>query len=136
MEDIEIAKKSKMMNIIDVAKKVGIDEEYVEQYGKYKAKIDLKIYDKIKNNKNGKLVLVTAINPTPLGEGKTTVSIGLSDGLNRIGKKTMVALREPSLGPVFRNERWCYWWRVCTSCAHGGYKFAFHRGYSCNYICK
>ena len=101
MSDIEIAKKATLKNIGEIAKKIDISEEYVEQYGKYKAKIDLKINDKIKNNKDGKLILVTAINPTPLGEGKTTVSIGLTDGLNRIGKKAMGALREPSLGPVF-----------------------------------
>ena len=101
MSDIEIAKKAKLQNINEIAKKINISDEYVEQYGKYKAKIDLKINDQIKNNKNGKLILVTAINPTPLGEGKTTVSIGLTDGLNRIGKKAMAALREPSLGPVF-----------------------------------
>lgn len=101
MEDIEIAKKAGLKEIADVAKSAGIDEQYIEQYGKYKAKIDLNIYDKIKDNKNGKLILVTAINPTPLGEGKTTVSIGLSDGLNRIGNKAIAALREPSLGPVF-----------------------------------
>ena len=86
MSDIEIAKKASLKNINEIAKKINISEEYVEQYGKYKAKIDLKISDEIKNNKNGKLILVTAINPTPLGEGKTTVSIGLTDGLNRIGK--------------------------------------------------
>ena len=101
MSDIEIAKGASLKNINEIAKKIGISEEYVEQYGKYKAKIDLKINNKIKNNKDGKLILVTAINPTPLGEGKTTVSIGLTDGLNKIGKNAMAALREPSLGPVF-----------------------------------
>ncbi len=101
MEDIEIAKKAELKSISEVAKKVDIGEEYIEQYGKYKAKIDLQINNKIKNNKNGKLVLVTAINPTPLGEGKTTVSIGLLDGLNKIGKNAIATLREPSLGPVF-----------------------------------
>lgn len=101
MGDIEIAKKATLENISKIASKIGIDDEYVEQYGKYKAKIDLKINDKIKDNKDGKLILVTAINPTPLGEGKTTVSIGLADGLNKIGKRAMAALREPSLGPVF-----------------------------------
>ena len=90
-----------MKDIIDIAKKLNIEEEYIEQYGKDKAKISLDKYRKIKDRDNGKLILVTAINPTPLGEGKTTVSIGLNDGLNSIGKNTIAVLREPSLGPVF-----------------------------------
>lgn len=101
MSDIEIAQKAKLERINNIAKKIEIDDEYLEQYGKYKAKIDLSIFDKLKDKKNGKLILVTSINPTPLGEGKTTVSIGLTDGLNKIGKKAVAALREPSLGPVF-----------------------------------
>ena len=101
MGDIEIARNAKLKNIREVAEKLNIPEEYIEQYGKYKAKISLDYYNKIKENKNAKLILVTAINPTPLGEGKTTTSIGLADGLNAIGKKAVLALREPSLGPVF-----------------------------------
>lgn len=101
MEDIEIAQNAKLEKIGKIAEKVGISEEYLEQYGKYKAKIDLSILEKLKDKENGKLILVTSINPTPLGEGKTTVSIGLVDGLNRIGKNALAALREPSLGPVF-----------------------------------
>ena len=101
MTDIEIARNTKLEKIVDVAKKVDIDEEYIEQYGKYKAKISDKVYEKIKNNKNGKLILVTAMSPTPLGEGKTTISIAVADGLQKIGKKSILALREPSLGPVF-----------------------------------
>ena len=101
MEDIDIAKKAKIENISTIAQKLEIDEAYIEQYGKYKAKINLDLNKKIENNKDGKLVLVTAINPTPLGEGKTTVSIGLSDALNKIGVKAIGILREPSLGPVF-----------------------------------
>lgn len=101
MKDIEIARNAKLKNIDEITNKLDIPEEYVEQYGKYKAKISLKLYNKIKNKNNGKLILVTAINPTPLGEGKTTTSIGLCDGLNKIGKKAILALREPSLGPVF-----------------------------------
>ena len=101
MEDIEIAKNANIKNINEIAKKINISEEYLEQYGKYKAKIDLKLQKDLEQKKDGKLVLVTAINPTPLGEGKTTVSIGLTDALNKIGHKTIVALREPSLGPVF-----------------------------------
>ena len=101
MTDIEIARNTKLEKIVDVAKKVDIDEEYIEQYGKYKAKISDKVYEKIRNNKDGKLILVTAMSPTPLGEGKTTISIAVADGLQKIGKKSILALREPSLGPVF-----------------------------------
>jgi len=101
MEDIEIARNVKLDNILNITEKLGISEEFVELYGKYKAKISNDIYKNIKLNDEGKLILVTAINPTPLGEGKTTVSIGLADALNQIDKKTILALREPSLGPVF-----------------------------------
>ena len=101
MGDIEIARSVKLKPITEVAEKLNIDEGYIENYGKYKAKISDKIFEKIKDNENGKLILVTAVNPTPLGEGKTTISIGLADGLSKIGKKSVLALREPSLGPVF-----------------------------------
>lgn len=100
--DIEIAQEAKMLPINDIATKLEIPEEYVENYGRYKAKIDFRYYnDVLKERKNAKVVLVTAINPTPAGEGKTTTTIGLADALNRLDHKTMVALREPSLGPVF-----------------------------------
>lgn len=98
MTDIEIANKVKGKNILDIAKSLNIPNEALELYGKYKAKVD---FTKIKNSKKGKLVLVTAISPTPYGEGKTTVSIGLDDALCQLGKKSILALREPSLGPVF-----------------------------------
>ncbi len=98
--DIEIAQSVQMEQITEIAKRVGIDEKYIEQYGNYKAKVDLSLLNET-SNKDGKLVLVTAITPTPAGEGKTTTTIGLSDGLKKIGKNVMVALREPSLGPVF-----------------------------------
>lgn len=101
MTDIEIARSTKLDKILDIAKKVEMDEEDIEQYGKYKAKISEKVYEKLQNKENGKLILVTAINPTPLGEGKTTISIAVADGLRTIGKKSILALREPSLGPVF-----------------------------------
>ena len=100
MSDIEIAQSVTPEHISAVAKRAGIDDKYLEQYGNYKAKVDLSIL-KESNRENGKLVLVTAITPTPAGEGKTTTTIGLADGLKRIGKNVMVALREPSLGPVF-----------------------------------
>lgn len=98
--DIEIAQSAEMKPIAEIAKKAEIDEKYLENYGKYKAKIDLSLL-KETPEKEGKLVLVTAITPTPAGEGKTTTTIGLADGLAKLGKKTVVALREPSLGPVF-----------------------------------
>ena len=98
--DIEIAQECQMLPITEIAAKAGISDEYLEQYGKYKAKIDYKLL-KDSDRKDGKLILVTAMNPTPAGEGKTTTTIGLADGLQKLGKKVMVALREPSLGPVF-----------------------------------
>ena len=101
MTDIEIAEKVELERIDKIAKKLNIDENDIECYGKYKAKISNDVYKKLENKKDGKLILVTAINPTPLGEGKTTVSIAIADGLSRIGKKSILALREPSLGPVF-----------------------------------
>ncbi|MBR3965379.1 MAG: formate--tetrahydrofolate ligase [Clostridia bacterium] len=100
LSDIEIAQAAKMSYIGDIAKTAGIDDKYLEPYGKYKAKVDYSLLNE-STRKNGKLVLVTAITPTPAGEGKTTTTIGLSDGLRRIGKNVVVALREPSLGPVF-----------------------------------
>ncbi len=101
LTDIEIAQSVTPKNILEIAKSAGIDEKYVEQYGRVKAKLDLKLLEDKKNEKDGKLVLVTAITPTPAGEGKTTTTIGLADGLHLIGKNVTVALREPSLGPVF-----------------------------------
>ena len=99
LTDIEIAQQCEMKNIFEIAEKAGIDEKYLEQYGRYKAKVDLSY---LKEDKaDGKLVLVTAITPTPAGEGKTTTTVGLADGLCKIGKKAIVAMREPSLGPVF-----------------------------------
>ncbi len=101
LSDIEIAQQCEMKHICEIAKKADVDMKYVEQYGNYKAKIDLSLLNDTKDKKNGKLILVTAITPTPAGEGKTTTTIGLADGMSRIGKKVTVALREPSLGPVF-----------------------------------
>ena len=98
--DIEIAQETEMLHITKIAEKAGIDAKYLEQYGNYKAKIDYNLLNETEGE-NGKLVLVTAINPTPAGEGKTTTTVGLADGLQKLGKNVMVALREPSLGPVF-----------------------------------
>ncbi|MDD4808151.1 MAG: formate--tetrahydrofolate ligase, partial [Oscillospiraceae bacterium] len=99
--DIEIAQQAKLQPITAVASKLGIREEELEPYGRYKAKLDQSLFDRLQDRPNGKLVLVTAINPTPAGEGKTTTSIGLGEAMGRIGKKAVIALREPSLGPVF-----------------------------------
>ena len=101
LTDIEIAQQAKLDNIKEVAAKVGMTEDDLELYGKYKAKISDEYMESINDNENGKLVLVTAINPTPAGEGKTTVTVGLGQAMNRLGRKTVIALREPSLGPCF-----------------------------------
>lgn len=101
MTDIEIAKSVELKKITEIARDIEITEDELEMYGKYKAKISSEVNEKLKNKKDGKLILVTAMNPTPLGEGKTTISISIADGLKKIGKKSILALREPSLGPVF-----------------------------------
>ena len=101
LSDIEIAQKATMKEIQEVAAKIGIPEDQLEPYGRYKAKVSLGFVDSLKAKKNGKLILVTAISPTPAGEGKTTTTVGLGDALNHIGKKAIICLREPSLGPVF-----------------------------------
>ncbi|NLB88438.1 MAG: formate--tetrahydrofolate ligase, partial [Syntrophomonadaceae bacterium] len=99
--DIQIAQETTMQPIIEVAKKIGLTEDDLELYGKYKAKVSLDVWERVKDRPNGKLVLVTAINPTPAGEGKTTTTVGLGQALNRIGKTAVIALREPSIGPSF-----------------------------------
>jgi formate--tetrahydrofolate ligase len=99
--DVQIAQEAKMLPIIEIAKNLGLSEDDIDQYGKYKAKISLDVYKRLQDKEDGKLVLVTAINPTAAGEGKTTTNVGLSMGLNKIGKKAITTLREPSLGPCF-----------------------------------
>ena len=101
LSDIEIAQAAKMERIVKIAQKLGIPEEHLVPYGHTKAKVSLEYVDSLKGKKNGKLILVTAISPTPAGEGKTTTTVGLGDALNKIGKKAIICLREPSLGPVF-----------------------------------
>ncbi len=101
LSDIEIAQKATMLRATKIAEKLGIPEEHLIPYGHYKAKVALEYVDSLKGKKDGKLILVTAISPTPAGEGKTTTTVGLGDALNKIGKKAMICLREPSLGPVF-----------------------------------
>ena len=99
--DIEIAQEAALEHIRDVAASIGIEDDDLEYYGKYKAKLSDELWDKIKDNKDGKLVLVTAINPTPAGEGKTTTTVGLGQAMAKLNKKALIALREPSLGPCF-----------------------------------
>ena len=99
--DIEIAQEAELLPIGEVAEKIGIDEKDLEYYGKYKAKLSDELWEEVKNNQDGKLVLVTAINPTPAGEGKTTTTVGLGEAMGKLGKKAAIALREPSLGPCF-----------------------------------
>ena len=101
LSDIEIAQAADMKRITEIAAQLGIDEEDIEPYGHYKAKLSEELFTKLADKEDGKLILVTAINPTPAGEGKTTISVGLADAMRRIGKNTVLALREPSLGPVF-----------------------------------
>ena len=101
LTDIEIAQGAKMLPISEVAEKIGVSVDFLEPYGKYKAKFTEDLFEKVKDRPDGKLVLVTAINPTPAGEGKTTISVGLGQAMHKIGKKAILALREPSLGPVF-----------------------------------
>ncbi len=101
LSDIEISQQASIQNITEIANKIGISEDYLECYGKHKAKVSSSLWDRIKNNKDGKLILVTSINPTSAGEGKTTTTIGLGEALELCGHKTCIALREPSLGPCF-----------------------------------
>ena len=101
LSDIHIAQQAQLLPIAEIARKASIEEQYIEPYGKYKCKVDLSLLDSLQDREDGKLILVTAINPTPAGEGKTTTSVGLGEAMARIGKRAIVALREPSLGPVF-----------------------------------
>ena len=133
--DIEIAQECVMEPITKIAEKAGIDEKYLEQYGKYKAKIDYNLL-KESDAPNGKLILVTAINPTPAGEGKTTTTVGLADGMQKLGKKVMVALREPSLGPVFGVKGARCRRRIRTGSSYGRYQPALHRRLPCYRGCK
>ena len=119
MEDIDIARNASLKNIKEITSKLGIPEDEVEPMGKFKAKVSINYLKNLENKKNGKLILVTAINPTPLGEGKTTTSIGLLDALCKIDKKAIIALREPSLGPVFGIKGGATRRRIFTSSTYG-----------------
>lgn len=134
--DIQIAQEAKMEHIKDVAARAGIEENELEFYGKYKAKLSDELWEKIKDREDGKLVLVTAINPTPAGEGKTTTSVGLGQAMAKLNKNAIIALREPSLGPCFG---------IKGGAAGGGYSqvvpmedlnLHFTGGFSCNHVGK
>ena len=120
-----------MKNIKDIARQLGISENDLILYGNYKAKVPLKYIDSTKL-KNNNLILVSAISPTPAGEGKTTISIGLTQGMNRIGKQTTVVLREPSLGPVFGMKGGATGQRTFPGTAYGRYQSPFHRRFLCS----
>ena len=121
MTDIEIARNTKLDNIEEIEKKLNISEYDIELYVKYKAKISNDVYEKLSKKENGKLILVTAISPTPLGEGKTTMSIAIADGLRKIGKNSILALREPSLRTSFWNKRRSNRRRKSTNSSYGRY---------------
>lgn len=130
LTDIEIAKQADIKPISDIAEKLGISADELEFYGKYKAKLPLSLLKKYENKEDGKLILVTAINPTPAGEGKTTVTVGLGEAMNRIGKKAVIALREPSMGPVFGIKGRCCRRRLRSGNTDGGHKSSFHGRYA------
>ena len=134
--DIEIAQEAKMIHIRDVAKQLGISEDDLEMYGKYKTKLTDELWEEVKDREDGKLILVTAINPTPAGEGKTTTSVGLGEAFGRMGKKAAIALREPSLGPCFGIKGGAAGGGICTGCSDGRAKLAFYRRFSCDHISK
>ena len=125
MTDLEIAQKAQMLPIREVAKKLNISEDDLDPYGKYKAKLPLHLINAEKM-KHSKLVLVTAITPTPAGEGKTTVSIGLTEGLNRIGKKADFCIARTIVRTCFWNQRRGSWWWLFASGAYGGYQLALY----------
>ena len=127
LSDIEIAQQAEMQKIREVAAGLSIEEDDLEYYGHYKAKLSESLFQKLEDKPNGKLILVTAINPTPAGEGKTTVSVGLADALRCIGKKSVVALREPS---GFRYQGRCCWRRLFAGCSDGGHQLALYRRYA------
>jgi formate--tetrahydrofolate ligase len=143
--DIEIAQESTMKPIVEIAKSIGLKEDDLELYGKYKAKISYEALRNIETNESGKIILVTSINPTPAGEGKSTVTVGLGDAFKRIGKKAMIAMREPSLGPTMGikggatgggNKRRCHRRRLFTGIADGRHKLAFYWGFTRDYYSK
>ena len=129
--DIEIAQSAKMDPIIKIASRLGLTEDDIDLYGKYKCKIDLSVLSKNKDEKDGKLILVTAINPTPAGEGKSTVTVGLGDALSKLNKKVVIALRELISWTCFRYKRRGSWGRLRSGCTYGGYKSSLYWRYAC-----
>ena len=134
--DIQIAQEAQMLPIREVAERAGIAEEDLEFYGKYKAKLSEEFWDRIKDNPDGKLVLVTAINPTPAGEGKTTTSVGLGQAMQKLNQKAVIALREPSLGPCLGSKAVPPRRRICAGCSDGRSESAFYRRFPCDHFCQ
>ena len=133
MTDIEIQRNIKLENITKIAEKIGLTEDDIECYGKYKAKIENEVFKKTEKQEDGNLILVTAMSPTPLGEGKTTVSISIADALKKLNNNIILTLREPSLGPVFGMKGGATGGGFSQV---GRYKFTFYRRSACNYYCK
>ena len=133
LSDIQIAQQAVLKPITKIAQELGIEEEELEPYGRYKAKVNDKLFQRVKDRKDGRLVLVTAINPTPAGEGKTTVTTGLGQAMAKIGKKAVIALREPSLGPVFGVKGRRRGRRLFSGAPDGGYQPALYRRYARHY---
>ena len=125
--DIEIAREARKRPIMEIGSKIGISSEDLLPYGHDKAKVSQSFINSVQDRDDGKLILVTAINPTPAGEGKTTTTVGLGDGLNRIGKNAMICIREASLGPELRDEGWRCRRRLCAGRADGGHEPSLHR---------
>ena len=135
LTDIQIAQNATLKPIIEIGKTLGLSPDDLDCYGKFKAKIPLSVASRLKDKPDGKLVLVTAMNPTPAGEGKTTVSIGLAQALCKLGNNALLALREPSLGTVF-GVRGGAGGGGCTSSSHGGYQSSFYRRPARYHICE
>ncbi len=132
--DIEIAQESKMENIKNIAEKIGLTEEDIDLYGKYKCKISLDVLKRNKDKKDGKLILVTAINPTPAGEGKSTVTVGLGQALWKKNKKSSYSIKRTFFRTCIWYKRRCSWRWILSSCTYGRYKSSFYRGYACYYF--
>ena len=134
--DIEIAQSAELYHIKDIAKKLDIAEDDLELYGKYKAKLSGDFIDSLKDRPDGKLVLVTAINPTPAGEGKTTQTIGIGEALGRMNVRSVIALREPSLGPMLWHQGRSCRRRYGSGCPYGGSESPLHGRLSCDNYCQ
>lgn len=136
LTDIEIAQNASLLPITQVAQRLGISEEELEPYGRFKAKLSPAIMKRLAGKADGKLILVTAINPTPAGEGKTTTTVGLGEAMAKLHKNTVIALREPSLGPVFGIKGGAAGGGYAQGRAHGGHQPSFHRRHACHHRCE